>query len=217
MDVRLAALGVALLVASLGLLLYSLNAGLQSVAGVALSTSVLGGVLAALGITYRDPFSTALLRYSRSLNKGLTKVYEDLGLLGREVLHVCRGEDGVLVVYAQKRVPCGEVRPGVGLAGQVPYVAVQISGPAPETSDPQEALRELGLADAIRVYRSESEVVAELVGIRRELVGEEWGPINPIQVLTAAILASAVGADLVREEEEYTGGLYRARFKVLPG
>jgi len=217
MDVRLAALGIALLVSSLGLLLYSLNAGLQSVAGVALSTSVLGGVVAALGITYRDPLGAALLQYSRSLNKVLTKVYEDLGLLEREVLQVCRAEDGVLVVYAQKRVPCREVRPGVGLAEQVPYLAVQIGASAPETSDPQEALRELGLADVVRVYRSEGEVVAELVGIRRELVGEEWRPLNPVQVLTAAILASTVGADLVREEEEHTGDLYRARFRVLPG
>jgi len=217
MDVRLAALGVVLLVASLGLLLYSLNAGLQSVAGVALSTSVLGGVVAALGITYRDPLGVALLRYSQSLNKVLTKVYEDLGLLERETLQTCRAEDGVLVVYTQKRVPCREVRPGVGLAGQVPYITVHVSKPAPETSDPQEALRELGLADVVRVYRSEGEVIVELVGVRRELVGGEWRPINPVQVLTAAILASAVGADLVREEEEYTGDVYRARFTVIPG
>jgi len=217
MDVRLASLGIVLLIASLGLLLYSLNAGLQSVAGVALSTSVLGGVVAALGITYRDPLGVALLQYSRSLNKVLTKVYEDLGLLERETLQVCRAEDGVLVVYTQKRVPCREVRPGVGLAGQVPYIAVHIRGPVSEASDPQEALRELGLADIVRAYRSENEVVVELVGIRRELVGGEWRPINPVQVLTAAMLASAVGASLVREEEEYTGDLYRARFRVIPG
>jgi len=216
MDIRLIAIGIILLITSLSIFLYSLTVGMQSVAGVALSTSVLGGVITALGLTYRDPFGITLLLYSRSLNQILSKVYEDLGLLNKETLQTCKVEEGVMVIYTQKRISCNDVKSGIGLAGQIPYIAIHISGPTPEPSDPQEAIRELGLADIVHVYRSDSEIVVELVGIRREIVGEEWRPLNPIQILIAAYLTLTTGDNMVREGEEYSRGFYRARFRVVP-
>jgi len=215
LDVRLVAIGVSLLALSTGFLIYALSTNMQVVAGASLSVAVLGGVIATLGFTYRDPLSTAMLQYSRSLSQVLLKLYEDLELLSGEVLQTCRVEDGVLVVYAQRAVPCSEVKPGIGLAEQTPYIAFHVKESVAEPSDPQHVVRELGLADTVLVQSSSSEVYVELVRVRRELLGGEWRPFNPVQLLVAAYLTLALGSNLVRLSEEFSGGLYRVRFRVV--
>lgn len=214
MDARLVALGVAIIAVSSGFAAYSLYAGMGSAAGASLSAIVFGGVLAAIGYTYRDPLSDAVLRYSSSISSVLLKVYEDMGLLGGESLRACLKDGKVLVVFSKKPVSCSEVEPGIGVSEASPYMAIP-SEVASEGGDPQQAISELGFSERVSVKRSGESVSVELIGVKKELLGGGWRPLNPVQVLIPAYLSSSLGVSLERVEEEFAGGVYRAEFRVI--
>jgi len=215
MDLRLVVLGVGLLTVSAGFTLYSLYMGVGSLAGASLSMSILGAVILVIGYTYRDPLSNTLQRYSDAASMLLVKIYEDLGLLSSEVIEACRTSEGVLVVYSKNPIQCSEARPGLGLAGSTPYIALLVKEAQPETGDPEQAISELGLAGSTIVHSGEGRIVVELASVRRELTAGGWMPLNPIQVLVPAYLALTLGKNIVLEREEFGEGVYRGFFRVV--
>lgn len=215
MDVRLVILGIGLLITSAGFTIYALYMGISSLAGVSLSIAVLGGVFVTIGYTYRDPLGNVLLRYNSLVLTILLKIYEDLELLNRENIQICKMDNDVLVVYSRGSIPCREAKPGLGLVNNSPYMAFLFRETSPETVDPIQIINELGLANNVSIYRSGDRIVVELIGIRRELVEDGWKPLNPIQILVPAYLSLALGNSLVRESEEFSEGVYRATFKVI--
>jgi len=214
MDARLLTLGIGLLVSSAALAAYALYSGAPGIAGALLSSSVFGAVLAVMGYTYRDPLSETALKYAEGLAGLALKIYEDMGLLGTESLRTCISDGRVLVVYSARRVSCEDVRPGLGLAGGSPYIALATEEAGGALGDPQQAISELGLASRVSVVREGSAFTVELAGVREELLSGGWRPMNLVQVAVLSRLSAAAGAPLERESEEFSDGVYRARFRV---
>jgi hypothetical protein len=215
MDTRYVILGLSILSIMAGFIIYGLYTGMESLIGVALSLAVLGGVFVTVGYTYHDPLSDVLLKYSDLISQVVLKIYEDLELLGREKIHTCLRNDGVLVVYARNNIPCSDVEPGFGLYRNTPYIAFLLKKEGIESSEPREVISSLGLADNVVVFRDEKHVSINLSRLRKELLRDGWKPLNPIQVLVPAYLSLSIGSDLVCEKEEFNEGIYRAVYRVV--
>ncbi len=218
MDARFIALGVSLLMVSVGFTIYGIISGLDMLTGVALSTAVLGGTLAVIGVTYRDPFTEAVRVYSDVLSSPLVKIVEDLGLLSKGVVQSCVDEGRVYVLLAEKPVrPCRGLAPGLGFNGESVYLSFLLQYPSYEGLELDELLMNQGLAQLADVKRGGGSILVELRGLRRELLREEWRPINPYRLLVPAYASALYGWNYIVSREEWSEDHYRAELRVLEG
>lgn len=215
MDTRLVTLGVGVTIISVGFTIYGLITSNNSLAGVSLSTLVLGLTLATLGLTYSDPLSEALNNYSKLLSSALIKVYEDLGLINEVVMRTCFKDGVTYVIFSKSMLPCSDVSPGLGVVKGVPYIAFSLNNLTVEAEDLEAALTKFGIANAVSVKEEAGELVVELRGVRKDLISGGWRPLNPVQVLLPAYITSYLRKGVAVTKQEFVEGLYRVRLKVV--
>ena len=213
LDNRLVALGAVILVVSTGFLAYGLLASYPQLSGSALSSAILGMVFMAIGLTYRDPLSSLLSTYSKTITVPLVKLVEDLGLINGGTIQACVSEDSVTIVYTGKTLPCDRVKPGLGVVDQTPYIALKSDRPILE-EDLETALSKTGIAQTVLVTNKGKTVTVELHGLPPSMKGE-LKPLNPYQVITPTYTAVHLGKNIRLEEEEYGEDYYRAVYGVI--
>ncbi|MEB3846102.1 MAG: hypothetical protein GSR83_03535 [Desulfurococcales archaeon] len=215
MDNRLVTLGVIIIVVSTGFLVYGAIIDEPEISGSALTMAILGMVLSAIGLTYRDPLTGLLKVYSNILSSPLVRIYEDLGLIDGSYTVACYSRDLVHVVFSRKTLRCEKVKPGVGVMEETPYIA--FAGKPLETGgdDLDTFIMKSGLAQ-YAVVSKEGETVT--VDLRGTLFPEDLGgkkPLNLYQVMVPFFVASHYSSDIEVVDEDLGQGYYKAVFKVM--
>lgn len=142
----------------------------------------------------------------------MVSIYEDLGLTGTGIIQGCRKENQVYLVFSRKQLNCENIAPGVGVEGGIPYIAVAAL-PGEEVPGLEDLASRLGLAGTIVIEEKGAHVVVEVIGPSQTLLGEEWAPLNPVQVMVLASATARYGRIIV-EEQEYLGDVYRVKLRV---
>ena len=212
MDTRLVALGASIIASATILGLYGWVSSSSQALGVAFSLAVLGFTVLVMGASHQEPLSEALQDYSTMLGKTLLGIYEDLGLVGAGIVQGCVQGDTVYLVFSRKPLGCDNIAPGVGVEKGISYIAVA-AGPREEVPGLEELATRLGLARTVLVEEEGASVVVEVVQPSQALLGGEWAPLNPVQLLVLASATARYGR-IVVEGQEYLGDLYRVRLRV---
>jgi hypothetical protein len=219
LDPRLALSGIVVSGASAAFLVVGLAAGEPRVAGPSISGLVVGLTLLTLGLTFREPALEAISSYARALGAAARGISEDLGLLGGHELQACPGDDGVLVALAPAAVSCSSLTPGVGVTSDgTPYLALEVPKPSLEGATGLESIIALlAPAGRVTVRRSGSSIEVALDSVHPGIYLWSLGPIAPVRILTAAAVASSLGAPLrlVSEDVEEASRSYRASYEVV--
>lgn len=209
MNMRLLVLGLNILVVSILLVVYGILIGDNGLVGIALSTSIIGGVLVVYSTTPQDPSITALMSYSEILTNAIISTLEDLDLLESQICVIKRGNH-VLLVYSKNPCPI-EVDPGVGFTSGSPYLAIplktliEFSESSSETTSTllERALTTLLIEEysACRSVRVEEEggfyrvYISGLVEVLKQYLEK---PIDPYTLLTLMAASIALTTRCVR-------------------
>ncbi len=222
MEVRYVAIGSSVTAVAATFLGFGIVTGEQVVAGVSISSLVLGITILALGLTYVEP-ATELMRYYGSDLSALTSRFlEDLGIAGRHVLRTCFVDGGIVAVYSRKPLGCKGVRVGLGVSGGNPYLGVPVEGIASSLSPPANPGVMEGLTDYLRDHLIKSfrlcrdvTVTAGDGGVLRiELRLNEMGrqllrsPVNLVRLAAVVAVSKYFGRNVEVVDEVVTGGTY---------
>jgi len=208
-NMHLLILGVNILVVSVLLIVYGILISDSGLVGIALSTSIVGGVLVVYSTIPQDPSITALTGYSEILINAVTSTLEDLDLLESQICAIKRG-DNVLLVYSKTPCPL-EVDPGVGFTSGSPYLAIPLrtlSELVESSSETTSTLLERALTtllieeySACRSVRVEEESgfyrvhISGLVDVLKQYLER---PLDPYTLLALVAASSALTTRCVR-------------------
>ncbi len=215
MDTRLITLGVMIIVVSTGFLVYGAMTGAEIVTGSALASMIPGLVFTVIGLTYRDPVVNILSRYASTLSSGLVKTYEDLGLLDNPSIKACYSKDSIWIVFSREPIECGNLKPGLGVEKNVPYLSLYARPIEVAEEDLSTVLMRNGLAHYAMVTRDEDRVVVDLHGTLNPSISGGRAPLNLYQVLIPLYVASYYSRHVMLAEEELGEDYYKAVFEVV--
>ena len=213
MNMRLLILGINVLVVSVLLVVYGILVGDSGLVGIALSTSIVGGVLVVYSTTPQDPSITALTGYSEILVNAITSTLEDLDLLESQVC-VVKKSDSVLLVYS--KIPCPiEVDPGVGFTGGSPYLAIPLRTLSELVESSSEVIstileralitllvEEYSACRSVRVEEESGFYRVYISGLVETLKQYLERPVDPYTLLTLVAASRALATRCVRLVEK---------------
>lgn len=209
MNTRLLVLGVNVLAASALIAVYGVLTSNSGLVGIALSISVVGGVLIVYSTTPQDPSVLALTSYSEILLNAVTSTLEDLDLLESRIC-VIRKKDSTYLVYS--KIPCPfEVDSGVGFTGGSPYLAIPVSTPSvpiESSNEPTSLLLERSLAEilvgefsacrSVRVEEEDGLYTVHVVGPAEVLKQYLERPVDPFTLFILIVSSEVLRAQSVR-------------------
>lgn len=217
MDLRLLALGVNVVLASVLLTIYGLLNDNVGLVGLATSAGIIGGVLIVYSIVPTEPSIKAILSYTSMLANTVTSVLEDMDLLSSRICALSTG-DSVLITYSKVACP-DNVNPGIGFIVNSPYLSIpanvfkdvteleELSVKALEEALTSVLVDDLSLCRVIRVEQRGDLIVIHITGMAKYLIDYNKHPLNPIVLLVLAMIARLVG----------TGKVYLIEKSDIPG
>lgn len=223
MDLKYVISGAVITLTSTIFILYSVISDAELVLGPSLATLTVGIVVLTSGLSFREPLTEVLKLYVNDLNRIISKVLEDSGLLGTHRLRICLND--LKVILSSKVVRCSETSLGFGLVSDTPYLALPIDLSRLDITevvgdDLREFLgevlsRRLKICRSVRVFSYDDGYVIELNRVNEVVYDLLKVPLNYLKVVTAVLTAKFLGKEVEVVDEGLIGGNYVVRLRVV--
>lgn len=227
MNTRLIVLGLNMVILSFLLVVYGYLVNNSSLIGIGASTGIIGGVFLVYAYIPSEPSQEAFINYLNTVVNGITTVLEDLDLLNYKIcVDNSRGGKTMLLVYTKADCPINP-NPGIGQHLLMPYFSIpteifqevnkleEITSPSLEDRLNTLLVSSLGVCKSVRAEIRGDIIAVDVIGVTRALSNYLRYPVDPITVLTLALVTRLTDAELVKVvEREISMNNVRLRLKV---
>lgn len=223
MESRYVIVGLIIIVLAASFMVYGVIVLSDRIVGVALSVSTIGIVITVIGINYSEPAENMLREYSVDLEKFMTKIIEDMGIIGGHKIKLCYVQKALL--YSDGDIPCSNVIVGIGMVSRAPYIAIPVEGMLSilqqftDLGNLVDKLKKvfvdiLAVCRGITVSTEDEMTVVELVDLTNRGINYIRTPINPVRLYLITTLALHYSRDIEVVEEAMTYESYKIKVRL---
>lgn len=225
MNIKLTILGSNILMIAFLLAIYGLLTGDLGLVGLAVSNSVIGGVILVYSLETSEPSIRALREYIKLLVNTSTVILEDMDLLNNTICVSSSDGDALITITKKQCTP--SFNPGLGFTTGSPYLSIPIEASSDilPLSDIRSEIVEdsmntilvdkLGLCKNIKVEQFGEMFIVYITGINELLVDYTRYPLNPVILLTLSTMARLLKAHRLQlVEKQETLGLLKLVIRV---